>query len=322
MSAVHEGVPRILLFTLDEDLKPQGDPIWSTFYVCPESCTALENPGLFTQGGRWYLTWTDGDGSLWGALGQTQFGPFEDPTQWDGPLFCGAKPVSVNGTTCMAGWVRRSESPSDAEVSAWGGNLGLLQVQQTEDGNVTLAPADRVLFGYRVRHSLATESTHLWVEPGAVADEAAQEKQKEAEVLVMDGEIAYADLCTCLESYVITGEFRYSGTGGTIGLAFPFGGKDSREKRIALDLEAGTLELQFHAGRTVIAQVPLETELVPGRDYSFTYLQEGSVGIFTLDGVATLTVRIYGVSGKTVQLYVQGGDGVLFSSLRQYVRQK
>ncbi|MBQ5735329.1 MAG: translation initiation factor IF-2 N-terminal domain-containing protein [Lachnospiraceae bacterium] len=45
----------------------------------------------------------------------------------------------------------------------------------------------------------------------------------------------------------------------------------------------------------------------------------GSVGVFYLDGVAALTVRIYGASGKPVMLFAEN-NSVLFTSLRQYTR--
>jgi hypothetical protein len=60
-------------------------------------------------------------------------------------------------------------------------------------------------------------------------------------------------------------------------------------------------------------------ELEAGKNYSFTYIQEGSVGVFYIDGIAALTVRIYGASGKAVMLFAEN-NSVLFTSLRQYTR--
>lgn len=60
-------------------------------------------------------------------------------------------------------------------------------------------------------------------------------------------------------------------------------------------------------------------DLHPGETYSFTYIQEGSVGIFYIDGMASLTVRLYGASGKPIQLFAEN-NSVLFTSLRQYTR--
>ena len=43
------------------------------------------------------------------------------------------------------------------------------------------------------------------------------------------------------------------------------------------------------------------------------------MGIFYLDGEASLTVRLYGVSGKPVRLYAENNT-VTFSELREYTR--
>ena len=43
------------------------------------------------------------------------------------------------------------------------------------------------------------------------------------------------------------------------------------------------------------------------------------MGIFYLDGQAALTVRLYGVSGKTISLFAENNQ-VQFSALRQYTR--
>ena len=60
-------------------------------------------------------------------------------------------------------------------------------------------------------------------------------------------------------------------------------------------------------------------ELKKDQEYSFTYLQEGSVGIFWLDGAASLTVRLYGVSGKDIRLFAENNT-VSFTELREYTR--
>ena len=77
------------------------------------------------------------------------------------------------------------------------------------------------------------------------------------------------------------------------------------------------LQLQFNEGSTLITEtdVALEAE----KEYTFTYIQEGSVGIFYLDGEAALTVRVYGVSGKPVRLYAESNT-VSFTGLREYTR--
>ena len=77
------------------------------------------------------------------------------------------------------------------------------------------------------------------------------------------------------------------------------------------------LQLLFNEGSTLIAENAIEIK--PNQEYSFTYIQEGSVGVFYIDGMAALTVRIYGASGKPIQLFAEN-NSVTFSSLRQYTR--
>ena len=77
------------------------------------------------------------------------------------------------------------------------------------------------------------------------------------------------------------------------------------------------LQHSFNEGSTLIAETDID--IVPGESYSFTYIQEGSVGIFYINDMAALTVRVYGVSGKPVKLFAEN-NSVLFSSLRQYTK--
>jgi len=70
-------------------------------------------------------------------------------------------------------------------------------------------------------------------------------------------------------------------------------------------------------GETLIAEQ--QAQLEKGKTYSFTYIHEGSVGVFYIDGVAALTVRIYGASGKSVMLFAEN-NAVEFTSLRQYTK--
>ena len=86
---------------------------------------------------------------------------------------------------------------------------------------------------------------------------------------------------------------------------------------ISISPSENKLQLLFNEGDTLIAENAIELE--KGKTYSFTYIQEGSVGVFYLDGVAALTVRIYGASGKPVMLFAEN-NSVLFTSLRQYTR--
>ena len=84
---------------------------------------------------------------------------------------------------------------------------------------------------------------------------------------------------------------------------------------ISLSPREEKLQLFFNEGSTLIAENAINIQ--PGQEYSFTYIQEGSVGVFYLDGQAALTVRLYGVSGKPIKLFAESNT-VEFTALRQY----
>ena len=113
---------------------------------------------------------------------------------------------------------------------------------------------------------------------------------------------------------MLKGEFRFTGD-GTFGLAFDYNNRSDKYKMISIDPKNGTLQLLFNEGSTMIAETAIRLE--KDRDYSFTYIQEGSAGVFYIDGIAALTTRIYGGSGKAVRVFAENND-VLFTSLREY----
>ena len=101
------------------------------------------------------------------------------------------------------------------------------------------------------------------------------------------------------------------------GLSFDFDGDPGLNKFIGVNPTEHKLQLWFNEGDTLIAETAAELQL--GKTYSFTYIQEGSVGVFYIDGAAALTVRLYGASGKPVQLFAKD-NSVQFTSLEQYTR--
>ncbi len=296
ITASQSGTARILKYTLSADLQtvtydgiiftdPIGD-FWN-----------LECSDTFQLGDKWFITYSAQDDTLWYASSDMPYGPYGDPVRLDGKLFYAAKHVEDGENSYMVGWARRSESPSSTQdVAGWAGNLEVQKLVLQEDGTLTLAPVDAIADGFSVRRALAVEDNHINVESGSI--------------------YAYADAFTCYESFKLTGEFRYTGE-GTFGLSFDFNGSQDKNKFIALSPAEDKIQLQFNEGSTLITETAVDLE--PGETYRFTYIQEGSVGIFYIDGVAALTVRLYGASGKTIQLFAENNT-VLFSSLREYTR--
>lgn len=296
VTASQEGKARILKYTLGKDLQnAQYDGI--IFTDEEGQFWNLECSDTFRMGETWYLTYSGQDDTLWYAAASTPYGPYGQPTRLDGKLFYAAKHLEDGENYYMVGWARRSESVSStSEVSGWGGNLVVQKLVQNEDQSLALAPVDALADSFSLRRHLVVDETHVALSSGSL--------------------YSYQDVFNCYESFLLSGEFTYSGT-GSFGLSFNYNNKDDKKKMISISPSDGKIQLLFNEGSTLITETAVE--LTEGETYEFTYIQEGSVGVFYLDGKAALTVRLYGVSGKTIQLFAENND-VLFTSLRQYTK--
>ena len=297
VTASQGGVARILKYTLSGDLSSVAyDGVIFTNTV--GNFWNLECSDTFRLGDKYYLTYSAQDDTLWYAMSDTPYGPYGEARRLDGKLFYAAKHVEGPEGAFMVGWARRSESPSStSEVSGWAGNLAVQRLIQKENGDLALAPVEAVTAKYTARRRLAVDSDSIQVQAGS--------------------RYGYTEAFTAYESYLLKGKFTYTGK-GCFGLAFDYNGQAEKYKLITLDPSAQKLQLQFNEGGTLITET--EIALEAGREYAFTYLQEGSAGIFWLDD-ASLTVRLYGVSGKPVRLYAESNT-VSFTELRQYTRQE
>lgn len=294
VTAAQDGVARILKYTLSADLQDVSyDGI--IFTNTEGDFWNLECSDTFRMGDKWYLTYSAQDDTLWYAAADSQFGPYSQPVRLEGKLFYAAKHVEDGENAYMVGWGRRSESPSSTQdVAAWAGNLVVQKIVQREDGTLALAPVDGILEQFTARRELPLGASETTMEAGSA--------------------YSYTDAFTCYERFAVTGKFSCTAN-GSFGLAFDYNGRENKYKMISLSPREGKLQLFFNEGSTLIAENTVDIR--PGQEYSFTYIQEGSVGVFYLDGQAALTVRLYGVSGKPIKLFAESNT-VTFSSLRQY----
>ena len=257
----------------------------------------LECTDTFRMGDKWYVTYSAQDDTLWYASSENRYGPYGEPKRLEGKLFYAAKHVEDENNSYMVGWARRSESASSTQdVAAWAGNLVVQKIVQKENGELVLAPVDSVLQQFANKRELLTGQSHAFVQAGA--------------------RYVYSEVFNCYESFLITGEFTYTGS-GSFGLCFDYNGKTDKYKMISISPSDNKVQLLFNEGETLIAENAIDLE--EGKVYSFTYVQEGSVGVFYIDGMAALTVRIYGASGKPIMLFAEN-NAVMFTSLRQYTR--
>ena len=294
VTASKDGVARILKYTLDKDLsnvKYDGviftDPT-GAFYN-------LECSDTFRLGNKWYLTYSGQDDTLWYASADSRFGPYSAPERMDGTIFYAAKHVENGKNSYMVGWTRRSASASSTdEVSGWGGNLAVQQLKQNADGSLSMVPVESIASAFHKSVALGATSATLTAGSG----------------------YSYKKAFTSSESFKLSGEFTYTGT-GSFGLAFDFDGTEDQYKLITVDPAEGKLRLSFNGGATQIAET--QAKLDANQKHSFTYIQDGSVGIFYLDGQTALTVRLYGVTDKPIYLFAEN-NSVTFTSLQQFTR--
>lgn len=73
------------------------------------------------------------------------------------------------------------------------------KITQKKNGDLVLEPVDKVAEQFTARRALKTEDTHIFADSGSL--------------------YSYFDAFTCYESFMITGEFRYTGS-GSFGLSF------------------------------------------------------------------------------------------------------
>ena len=296
ITASQDGTARILKYTVTKDLSESHyDGVIFTNSV--GNFWNLECTDTFQIGDTWYVTYSAQDDTLWYASSATSYGPYGEPQRLEGKLFYAAKHVEDGEDSYMVGWARRSESASSTQdVAAWGGNIVVQKIMQKDNGELFLAPVDAVQEQFGTRRALLIDAAHLVMQAGS--------------------RYSYTDVFTCYESFMITGEFTFEGQ-GSFGLAFDFNGKPEKYKLISISPADGLLQLSFNEGGTLITEKTVE--LLPGQNYTFTYIQEGSVGVFYIDGEAALTVRIYGASGKPIMLFAENNT-VTFASLRQYTK--
>lgn len=228
-------------------------------------------------------------------MADSRFGPYSAPARLEGKLFYAAKHVEDGQNSYMVGWARRANSASSTqEVSGWAGNIAVQKLRQLEDGRLALVPVDSIVSAFNKQETL-----------GAA----------EASLTAGDG-YSYKEAFISSESFVLKGEFTYTGT-GSFGLAFDFNGKEDRYKLISIDPAANKLSLSLDGGTVPITET--QAVLHPNQKYSFTYVQDGSIGIFYLDNQAALLVRLYGVTDKPIYLFAENNN-VTFTSLQQYTR--
>ena len=277
-------------YTLSGDLqKADYDGIIFT-NTAAENFWNLECSDTFRIGDKYYLTYSAQDDTLWYAMSDTPYGPYGEAKRLDGKLFYAAKHVENADGSYMVG------CSSTSEVSGWAGNLAVQQLKQKENGDLALVPVKAMEAQFDKRRELLIDQDQIETRAGS--------------------RYSYTDAFTAYESFMLKGKLTYTGK-GSFGLAFDYNGQDDKTKIICLNPKEQKLQLTFNEGSTLITET--DAPLEAGKEYSFTYIQEGSAGIFWLGDEASLTVRLYGVSGKAIRLFAENNT-ITWTDLREYTR--
>ncbi len=287
----------IVKYTLNESLTPTYDGVIhtkDTSVITSNIAYNLECSDTFKVGDKWYLTFSAQNDVLYYVAADSQYGPYDSaPKPLEGHIFYAAKHVSDGTNTYMVGWSRRAKAPNIASASdqleGWAGNMQVQKVVSDGNGGIRLAPVDAY-----------TQNTQERVLVSG------------ASVTVNKGD--YTEAFRVFERYMVTGKLK-GGEGATFGFAFDFNGKADKYKTIEISPADGKVYFKLNNGSETVTSV--STGVEAGKEYAFTFIQEGSVGVLYVEGQMPLTVRLYGAGGKKAMLYAKGGEAT-FTDLKQY----
>ncbi len=295
VTASKDGIPRVLEYTVSADLgKVEYQGI--IFSDNKHGFWNLECTDTFCINSTWYLTYSAQDDTLWYASAPSPHGPYTEPKRLEGKLFYAAKHVDNGKDYYMAGWARRGQSlTSTQKIDGWAGNLMVQSLYEKESGVLALAPVKALENSLSRKGKLLLDKDECYIKASAQ-------------------DVTRVETFFCNESFRITGDMVFEDS-GEVGLSFDYDGTPEKSKMIVISPKDNKIKLQLKADGHSVAEI--DKVLAPGTTYHFTYIQDGSVGLFSMEDV-TLTVRLYGTSGKNISLFAKDNT-VRFSNLRQYV---
>ena len=288
------GVPKIVKFTVSRDLKTvTHDGV--VFEDPKNGFWNLECADITYQNGRYYLTYSaQPNDTVWFTSSDEKFSGYGEPQRLEGKHFYAPKIVEGDAGTFLVGWVYRRSSFTDTSDLYWGGHLVAHKMLFNEDGSITLTHPDGIekYFGY-------------------------EQPLERSEIELSSGNRRIAD---AYESFMLQGKFTFTGE-GRFGLLLGYGNDLDAFRYAGYDTSSGMLGYRID-GRTA-NECEVALDLQAGREYSFTYIQEGSVGVLYIDGVArgALSFRTHGTNNTMIALFSQGA-GLKVTQLKQFLRSK
>jgi len=210
-----------------------------------------------------------------------------------------AKHAEKDGENYFVGWVRRSEEPSFiSAVTGWAGNIVALKINQSENGSLYLSLPPSVLSSFTNEEKTLLKSSKT--------------------LLNAKKDNAKKSLCIASDKFLLKGEFSFFER-GSFGLHFACE-DEGQSKLILIDSQKDMISLLADDGETLLTYA--DAELKTKQSYSFTYFQEGSCFVFCIDGVTSLTGRVYNSVGSLLSLFASKGSAVKFENLSLLLQQQ
>ncbi|MDO7846358.1 glycoside hydrolase family 32 protein [Hymenobacter sp. M29] len=257
----------------------------------------MECPQLFKIGSTYYLTYSDtGTRHFYYRKSAAPGGPWSAPAgneRVDGSGLYAARVLNntATGKNYLIGWVNRLENNSDAGNWWWGGNLVTHQLNQLPNGDLTvsLVPALKTYL-------------EAQTEPLQRVSRTASAARPDSSTYILTGPAA-GPLANVLFKPLNLTRFKLSTTVSYSSAAkdfgFMLGACDGTNQFYSLRFVPSQNRFSFdrlnrsslNAGTSAVADVPFPMQ--PNTDYTVDIVEENSVVVVYLNGVAALSVRIY-----------------------------
>ena len=288
------GIPLIVKFTVSLDLRSVTfDGI--VYSDASNGFWNLECADITYQNGRYYMVYSgQPNDTVWYAVSNQKFSGYGEPRRLDGKHFYAAKIVEGDKGTFLVGWVYRRSGFTDTSDLYWGGHLVAHKMHFNDDGTISLTHPEGIeaYFGFEKQ----TEMDMLSLQTG---------KRKVGEAF---------------ESFLVQGSLSYSGK-EKFGIVLGYGYSFSAYRYVEYDPVEQKLGYRIEGKKDCECEVSMALD--ENTVYDFTYIQEGSVGIFYIDGVAggALSFRSYGTN-NTLLAFFSEGSNIEITNLKQFLRSK
>lgn len=272
------NIPKIVKYTVSLDLQTithEG----VMFEDRKNGFWNLECADITYQNGKYFLTYSgQPNDTVWYAVSDSKFSGYGEPQRLEGKHFYAPKMVEGDKGTFLVGWVYRRKKYTDQSDLYWGGHLLAHRMAFHADNTVTLEPVENLdaYFGYQNALAYA----------GDIVTNASAHSVKY--------------FANAYESFTLSGEMIFAAE-GKFGFILGYGGDKLKYRYVEYNPKTGKLGYRIEGRLTNECEMAIALE--KNRKYDFTYIQEGSVGVFYIHGAGALSFRTCGTNNTKIAAY-------------------